>query len=220
MRAGCRRRWSREAQGSECEHGDGECGRSQGHRPESGGRDGRGAAWGRAIVLDPPQRSQQIPGRLPALIRILGETCGDEPIERGRHRRALASRAAAARARGSPLPVPLRSRRRMRGCPRASRRASRRMQRGRFGHRRRAAQLFWRHVRQCADNAPPVQPENLCAHLRRSRAPAAGSGQAEVEQLCARSRHHHVRRLEVAVDDACRVRGHQGLGDVAATVSA
>jgi hypothetical protein len=82
-----------------------------------------------------------------------------------------------------------------------------------------AFELFRRHVLQRAGDR--AFPGNLRrTHCRLGVGRRIGEerprrfGQSEVEQLHARLRDHHVRRLEIAMDDAVAVRGVQRVGNL------
>ena len=159
-------------------------------------------------------------GGLPPRIRVLGQAGANEPVESGRGRRLQ---------RGHRLRLARQDGRGERGL-RALREgllANRHLVEHRSqgedvgaGVGRPALDLLRRHVRQRAEQCP--FPRQVGRGLRGLELAPAGSadergdhlGQAEVEELHARPRQHHVAGLQVAVNDPLAVRRVQGTGDL------
>jgi hypothetical protein len=83
-----------------------------------------------------------------------------------------------------------------------------------------ALELLRRHVLQRADDGAFLrdlrETHRGLGVRRRPREQLSRFGQAEVEQLHAGLREHHVRGLEIPMDDAAAVRGMQRIRDLVA----
>ena len=166
------------------------------------------------------QRSSlaDVAGALPAVVRILREAVLDDPVEDGRGRWLNRRDRPAARCDRIARSGTPGSRRRTPSSPSPSRRARRRRRRCRFGRPPPGPRV----VRAPCTGTSRGSPSCVSGVLRRQRGEQQGLRfrlrrrlrQAEVEQLHARLREHHVAGLEVPVDDLLPVRLLQRVGDL------